>query len=476
MNRWERLKSLFEEALEQPPSARRDWVKRAASDDQDLRGELESLLEAHDTAGDFLEQPVAVDPADLLDLAPGTKLGAYAILEQIGRGGMGVVYLAEDTRLKRRVALKLLPPAVASDPTLRERLRREARAAATISHPAVATVYSLEEIGDDVVLVTEYIPGGTLRDEIARGPLALPRAIAIATDIASALSAAHDAGVVHRDLKPENVVITQTGAVKVVDFGIAHVQGDGGTRLTLDGSVLGTPAYMAPEQLVGNPADGRADVYAAGIVIVEMLTGRHPLDRRADTAVLPADIQEIVRRCLQPDPSARYASAHELVAALETVRLKADTPYDGVVSGFSRTGSTARWWWEFHQAAAVVAYSLAVIPAWTARGMLGQGTGRTLFIVTLAAVIVSGALRLHLWFTSRSYPEELHWARRRVRAWLLGADLIFAVALIVGGLLVGEDGLAVLLLSVGIGAAVAFLVIEPVTARAAFRRASEKLQ
>lgn len=149
---------------------------------------------------------------------------------------MGVVYLAEDERLKRRVALKLLSPSVAANPTLRERLRREARAAATISHPAVAVVYALEEIDGQLVLVTEYIPGSTLREEIARGALPRSRALAIATDIAKALTAGHDAGVIHRDLKPENVLITQGGAVKVVDFGIAAgaVTGTrGGRCLTL---------------------------------------------------------------------------------------------------------------------------------------------------------------------------------------------------------------------------------------------------
>ena len=462
---WNRLKALFEEGLDQPAATRRDWLQRAAAGDEALLREAEALFESLDTAGEFLEQPLAIDPSDLVEtIEPGTRLGSYAVLDELGRGGMGVVYLAEDERLKRRVALKLLSPAVAANPTLRERLRREARAAATISHPAVAVVYALEEIDGQLVLVSEYIPGSTLREAIARGPLPEPRALAIAADIARALAAAHDAGVIHRDLKPENVVITPGGAVKVVDFGIAHLEGDGVTRLTVDGALLGTPAYMAPEQLVGNRVDPRTDIYAAGVVIAEMLTGRHPLNENHNRDTIPADIEPVITRCLETDPNRRYGSARELLAALEAAGSAAPRP-------------AGRWWWEFHQAVAAVAYSLAVIPAWTARGLIGGATGRTFFIVTLAAVIVSAGVRLHLWFTSRSYPGELPWVQRGVRRLLRGADWTFALALTAASLIVGDEGaLAVVLLSIGIGAAVAFLVIEPATTRAAFRSSSTRPQ
>ncbi len=494
---WARVKALFEDALDQPSATRREWLARAAGGDEALLREAQELFESLDTAGGFLEQPLAIDPADLEEPPEGgphespqnaeggpydspqhagvgagfSRLGPYRVIEEIGRGGMGVVYLAEDERLKRRVALKLLSPAVAANPTLRERLRREARAAATISHPSVAVVYALEEIDEQLVLVSEYIPGTTLREAIAGGPLPEPRALAIAADIARALAAAHDAGVIHRDLKPENVVMTPGGAVKVVDFGIAHMEGEGGTRLTVEGALLGTPAYMAPEQLVGDRVDPRADIYAAGIVLAEMLTGRHPLTTSRGNA-LPAAVEPVITRAIEPDPKRRYGSARELLSAIEAVAggLQA--------SGRARSRPHAQWWWEFHQAIAAMAYSLAVIPAWTARGLIGGATGRTFFIITLAAVIIAAGVRLHLWFTSRSYPGELPWVQRGVRRLLLGADCTFALALVAGSLIVGDEGspIAVVLLSIGVGAAVAFLVIEPATTRAAFRSSSAKPQ
>ena len=388
-------------------------------------------------------------------LDSGTRIGHYLILQEIGRGGMGVVYLAEDQRLKRRVAVKVLPAAVSGNHTLRERLRREAQAAATISHPAVASVFALEEIDGQLLLVTEYIPGRTLREEIARGALAPSRAIDIAMDIARALSAAHDAGVIHRNLKPENVIITQGGAVKVVDFGIAHVESTDAARLTLDGALLGTPAYMAPEQLAGERVDMRADIYAAGVVLAEMIAGQ-----------MPASIAPIVARCLERDPGSRYGSARELLNALER----------SVATG-SAPRNTARWWWEFHQGTVALVYWLMVIPAWIARGVIGGLTGRAFFILTLAAVIVAANLRLHLWFTSRFYSTELRWLRARVTRWIHAADWLFGATLIAGGLMVWDGGspLAILLLAFGLGAAVAFLVIEPATTRAAFRTPSTPL-
>jgi predicted Ser/Thr protein kinase len=438
---WTRLKALFNGALDQPAGHREQWLRDAAAGDLELLHEAQALVEAHETAGDFLEQPIAVVPDDLATLAPGTRVGPYVIVEELGRGGMGVVYLAEDTRLGRRVALKALPAAAAADPAFRERLRREARAAATISHRAVAVVYALEEIDDQLFIASEYVPGRTLRSELAAGPIADDRARAIAAEIARALAAAHAAGVIHRDLKPENVLLTADGGVKVVDFGIAQVEGVDVPRLTREGAILGTPAYMAPEQLAGRPVDARADIYAAGVVLAEMVKGRTSL------------LTTVIERCVQADPSQRFASAGELLRALE-----------GRVN-------QSRWWWEFHQGMAALTYWLMVIAAWRARGAIGGATGRVFFIVTLAAVIVAANLRLHLWFTSRLYPAELKWLRGRVRRWIHAADWVFCLALIAGALMLGDDQspLAILLLSFGIGAAVAFLVIEPATTRASFR-------
>ncbi len=324
--RWDRLKAVFQGALAQPPEQRRAWLERACGDDKGLLQEADTLLQSLDSVGDFLEHPPDVDIGDSGTFPPGTTIGPYRIERDIGRGGMGVVYLAEDVRLERRVALKALPPEVAANPELRQRLRREARAAATIAHPAVATVYALEEIDEQLFIASEYVDGETLRSSIARGPMPPARLHGIAIQIARALCAAHEAGVVHRDLKPENVLLTAAGDVKVVDFGIAYVEGREGTKLTRAGAMLGTPAYMAPEQLLGTPVDGRADIYAFGVLLNELATGHHPL-AAVTPPPTPPMFAAIIARCMQPDPSVRYASGRDLLAALEATR---PGPADGV--------------------------------------------------------------------------------------------------------------------------------------------------
>ena len=467
---WDRLKSIFHAALQHPAGVRAAWVEQACAGDAALLREAQALLSAHDTAGDFLEQPARLDPADLDTLPEGTTLGSYRIVRELGRGGMGVVYLAVDN-LGRDVALKTLPPVLAENPHLRERLRREALAAAKINHPAVATIHVLDEISGHLVIVSEYARGETLRAVLGRGALEQARAKAIALDIAAALAAAHDAGVVHRDLKPENVIVTPTGRVKVVDFGIAHVEGPESARLTVPGMMLGTPAYMAPEQLAGGDVTPRTDVYSFGVVLREMVTG---VSASGDVSLrrdLPHDIPfaSVIARCLQIDPEQRYASGSDLIAALTADA----TPLLRGEDERTVVGSP-RWWWEFHQAFIALLYWLMIWPAWTGRQIIGGPLGRALFFATLVAVIISATLRLHLWFTSRFYLAELHWARRRGGLWIRLADWLFVLSLAVTGVLVSEDRspVAIVLLAVAVGAAVGFLVIERATARAAFRNST----
>ena len=531
---WTRLKSLFQGAIEQPAATRREWLTHASAGDAALLAHVERLLVSYEGIGDFLEGSASVDLADLLaakspapepddgsgerdgghDEAadsdsdgddeprwrPGERVGHYLIVEALGRGGMGVVHLAQDERLGRPVALKALPFAIAGRPGLRERLRREARAAATIAHPAVATVFALEEIDDHLFLVSEYVRGRSLRRLIDEGPLTPALARRIATSVAGGLAASHAAGVIHRDLKPDNIVVGEDGVAKIVDFGIAFIERDDGPRLTGSRHAVGTPAYMAPEQLLGLPVDARTDIYAFGVVLEEMLLGRHPLATAAASGTGRAathraagarsgsgatTLAALAARCAQPAPEARYASAQELLADLSRASIEPDgsaapdtlappARVDGgsLAAEGARVPSAAarpRWWWEFHQSAVALAYTAILVPLWVARGQIGGLPGRAIFAIGTGAVIVAAFIRCHLWFTSRFYPQELTWVRARVRGWIRAADWTFVTTLGLGALLLAERSpIDVVLLACAIGAAVAFLVIEPVTVRAAF--------
>lgn len=456
--RWSRIKDLFQQALDHPTGERRGWLATAAGTDAELFREVDSLLAAHETGGAFLREPPADAAAHVQILPPGTRLGSYEILHELGRGGSGIVYLARDHRLGRQVALKLV--ATGANPEQRDRLRREARAAATISHPSVATVHALEEFDDQLFIVSEFVRGRTLRATLADGALPRERAAAIALDMARALRAAHEAGVVHRDLKPENVLLPDTGTVKIVDFGIARMADDAITQLTRHGALLGTPAYMAPEQLLGASVDPRADIYAFGIVLIEMLTGHHPGTTTTTHVEAPeGGLLEVARRATQLDPGARYQSATLLIEAL-----------DHLDRSVAAGRSNARWWWEFHQVAAAVVYGLTLWPAWLARSTIGGLVGRTFFIVVVAAVVVSAVLRLHVWFTSRFYTHELDWVRKRSKPWIRAGDGLFSLTLMGSSLLFRAEhsSLDVLLLSIGIGSGVAALFVESATTRAAF--------
>ncbi|HEY6894314.1 MAG TPA: serine/threonine-protein kinase, partial [Rhodanobacteraceae bacterium] len=221
-----RVRELFEAAVDRDVADAHAWVGREAADDVAVRDEVWSLLEHHSRAGAFLTESILLTAPELLDDPPlpsGTQIGAYTIVRELGRGGMGRVYLAQDGRLGRPVALKALAPHLGRDPRQRERLRREARAAATLTHPGICTVYALEEAGDDVYIAAEYIDGHTLRDEIAgdRRPDA-DTLLRTARELADALASAHSRGIVHRDLKPENVFFTAQGRPLVADLGLAR--------------------------------------------------------------------------------------------------------------------------------------------------------------------------------------------------------------------------------------------------------------
>jgi serine/threonine protein kinase len=296
-----------------------------------------------------------------MGLTAGTRLGAYEILKLIGSGGMGAVYLAHDSKLGRDVALKILPATVTNDPDRVARFRREAHVLASLNHPHIAQIYDLVDADNTQFLVLELVDGESLDKRIARGAIPVDEALAVAKQIAEALEAAHEKGIIHRDLKPANIALTADGTVKVLDFGLAKAMEPAGSPLidpansptitspammTGVGVILGTAAYMSPEQAVGKPADKRSDLWALGVVLWEMLTGKRLFEGAAvsDTlaAVLtkelqwnalapatPVAIRRLLRRCLEKDRKRRLDSAADARLEIEEA-LTAPQPPEGV--------------------------------------------------------------------------------------------------------------------------------------------------
>jgi len=284
-DRWARIQQLFHAILELPPSERAEFLSQACPNDPELGREVESLLAFEGQADGLLESPVwsAIRPGEATTPAPpamaaGSQLGVFRIVEFLGAGGMGEVYRATDSKLNREVAIKVLPESFASDPERLARFTREAKVLALLNHPNIAQIYGVEESNNVRALVMELVPGKPLK-----GPLALETALNYARQIAGALEAAHDKGIIHRDLKPGNVMVTPEGVVKVLDFGLAAVAptsaGDSAKSPTMAmaetqaGTIMGTAAYMSPEQAVGKPVDKRTDIWSFGVVLWELLTG-----------------------------------------------------------------------------------------------------------------------------------------------------------------------------------------------------------
>jgi serine/threonine-protein kinase len=488
--RWARVNELFHQALDVAPDARDAFLDVACGSDRALREEVATLLASHDQAGEFMEAPAGRVPDASVSPSPharaGEQIGHYTIKRLLGEGGMGVVYLAEDTTLGRDVALKAVAPQFTGDPVRRDRLRREARAAAALTHPNIAAVYALEEIDEQVYIAGEFVPGATLREELRGGAMSASRVLATGLAIARALAAAHDRGIVHRDLKPENVMRTPAGEIKILDFGLARVRAAGGTApVTVDHAGMGTPAYMSPEQIRGDAVDFRSDLFSLGVVLYELATGvapfagpdaastlarilerePAPLDER-----VPSELARIVAMCLRKAPDARFSSTHQLVSALERAA-SGQTPAAAQIRPASvppTRGTNALFWWQFHQAVASGLYVLMLVPLWLARSWMPAWSW--LFLVALVSAIVASTLRLHVWFAVRELPGESLAQRRRVAGWIRLADTVFVVvfAIASGLTLSAHVEVAVLFLTAAVGALVAFAVIEPATSRAAF--------
>lgn len=360
-DQWQRIYQLFNEALELPPDERNTFLQQACDAESILR-EVESLLAANDEVvndGTFLNTPALEVAAQALAEEKamtriGTEISHYKILSLLGRGGMGEVFLAQDIKLGRNIALKLLPPEFTRDTERVQRFRQEARAASALNHPNIITIFAIDEADGTHFIATEFIDGVTLRQRLSDTSISTNEAVDIALQIAQALTEAHAAGIVHRDIKPENVMLRRDGIIKVLDFGLAKLtplrSTDFGMRneeelnnpqsaipnpqLTRPGVVMGTPRYMSPEQIRGLAVDARSDIFSLGVVLYEMLAGRVPFagDTTADTiaAILghepaplshvPIELQRLIRKVLAKDRAARWARVNELFDELKSFK------------------------------------------------------------------------------------------------------------------------------------------------------------
>src|SRR5437764_11016719 len=361
------IEEIFHAALDQKSDQVGAFLDTACEGDEVLRRKVEALLASHQRAGSFIATTVAgiatrIIENEQADLLVGQTIGHYKISKRIGSGGMGEVYLATDITAGREAALKLLPTRFTSDAERLKRFQQEERALVGLNHPNILTVYEIGEDHSTHYIASELIEGETLRQRLMRGRMELREAVDIAIQVASALAAAHETGIVHRDIKPENIMLRPDGYVKVLDFGsaklaesaFAEATADGTGSMTLAatnlGSILGTVRYMSPEQARGAQVDKTTDIWSLGVVLYEMVTGHAPFTgdppsqsygaagtpKEVMASILekepppvtkyiahpPAELQQIISKTLRKDRGQRYRSAHELLQALKDLRRK----------------------------------------------------------------------------------------------------------------------------------------------------------
>ena len=380
---WENLKEIFHAAVALPLKERTAYLDKVCDGNQSLRQAVESLLGSHEESN-FVDAPAFEAAAEMLadgiEVRPGQMVAHYRILSLLGEGGMGKVYLAEDTKLHRRVAIKFLPAQSVANEQAKRRLLREAQAAAKLDHPNICAVHEVGENDGRSFIVMPYVEGETLDRRMKRKPLELLEALAIATQVADALADAHAQGIIHRDIKPSNIIVTPRGQAKVMDFGLAKWSelpaAAGGPKsdpeastqalLTTPGTIIGTVPYMSPEQLHGQRLDTRTDIFSFGVVFYEMLTGQQPFASESPAGTIsailtreppsiseylkrcPSELQRIVTRCLVKDRDGRYQGMRDVATELETVGRECESggaaivPINDRLTESIRVGSTIK--------------------------------------------------------------------------------------------------------------------------------------
>ena len=353
--RWQKVKGLFDAVVGLSPDKREKFLVKSCGGDDELRREVENLIASSENADSFMEQAAIGEVAEILvgennNLQVGARFNHYEILSHLGAGGMGEVYLAEDTKLHRRVALKLLPASLSADKNANRRLLREAQSAAALNHPHICQIHEIGEAEKRAFIVMQFCEGATLAEKLKKENLSLRETLDLAIQIADALADAHSHQVIHRDIKPENIIVNNRGQAKILDFGLAkivaeksNIEGEAETAQMLSAAnlIIGTPPYMSPEQAKGKPLDARSDIFSFGAMLYEMLSGKQVFKRESHAETLsavlnyeppfaktladaPTELQRILQKSLAKDTEKRYQTAKDLLIDLQNVKHESD--------------------------------------------------------------------------------------------------------------------------------------------------------
>lgn len=439
--RWQRVKEIFQSGLERAPAERSVFLASACGGDEALLKEVESLIAANEKDGSFIDSPAYEAAADMLsgdqELKAGQTIAAYEIISFISRGGMGEVYLAQDQRLSRKVALKLLPASFANDGDRLRRFEQEARAASALNHPNIVTIHEIGQGDSRHYIATEFIDGETLRARISRTRVEPKEALGIAVQIASALASAHAEGIIHRDIKPENIMLRRDGIVKVLDFGLAKLtepqsigsnESDNTLVKTSPGIIMGTVIYMSPEQARGLSVDARTDIWSLGCVLHEMVTGyaafegptpsdtivnileRHPPGLHTYTQEVPAELERVTAKALAKDREERYQTSRDLLIDLRNLEKKLDIEDEierTISPDLAGAGSSVKATFGNEAIAPTLASSSVTVES-GARDIISIAKGRRAAVLAgLALILIAAVVLGYIYFPHKSAIDSI---------------------------------------------------------------------